>query len=108
MTMDRAGQNAECGQLRELLLTADPAELRGQGDSAIARHVRSCQRCAEAAQRILGATALLAARQSALAMSASRGSLSASRGSGITDHGSRISRQRRRSVAESPDRKSVV
>jgi hypothetical protein len=95
MTMDRAGQNAECVQLRELLLTADPAELRGEGDTAIARHVRTCERCADAAQRILGATALLAARQSALAVGAARVSR-------ITDHGSRITEQRRKSVAESP------
>lgn len=42
-----------CVDMRERLLEADPAELLGAGDSAVARHVAGCAACTAAAQRIL-------------------------------------------------------
>ena len=54
--------NEACAALRAALLTANPDELRGLGDSQLAHHIRECARCAADAQRILGTTALLAAR----------------------------------------------
>lgn len=51
-----------CAQYRAALLSADPDELRGLGASALARHIQECARCASDAQRILGTTAMLAAR----------------------------------------------
>ncbi|HEX6308740.1 MAG TPA: hypothetical protein VFZ69_11160 [Longimicrobiales bacterium] len=45
----------ECAGVRELLLTAEPGELQGTGDSPVARHVRECARCARDAGRILEA-----------------------------------------------------
>ena len=54
--------NEACAKHRPALLTADPDELRGIGDSELARHIRECARCASDAQRILGTTAMLAAR----------------------------------------------
>ena len=51
-----------CAALRAALLTADPDELRGLGDTELAQHIRECARCAADAQRILGTTAMLAAR----------------------------------------------
>jgi hypothetical protein len=54
--------NEACTRQRTALLTADPDELRGIGDSELARHIRECGRCASDAQRILGTTAMLAAR----------------------------------------------
>lgn len=38
-----------CAQARERMLTADPAELRQGGDSALARHLAHCERCASMA-----------------------------------------------------------
>ena len=54
--------NEACANHRGALLTADPDELRGMGDSELARHIRECARCASDAQRILSTTAMLAAR----------------------------------------------
>ena len=59
--LDRPTTEA-CAKRRAALLTADPDELRGTGDSDLARHIRECARCASDAQRILGTTAILAAR----------------------------------------------
>lgn len=36
----------ECEQARDLMMEADRAALRGDGEGALARHVRSCGRCA--------------------------------------------------------------
>jgi hypothetical protein len=44
-----------CDELREMLLEADAAELRGEGSSSVALHVRDCRICAAAALRILSA-----------------------------------------------------
>jgi len=41
------------GHVTEELLVADPAELRGIGDSHVARHVRECDECRAQAQLIL-------------------------------------------------------
>ncbi len=51
----------QCHALRDSLLAADPDQLRGHGESDLARHIRSCEQCSVDAERILGATALLAA-----------------------------------------------
>ena len=48
-----------CAPFRELLLEAEAAELRGEGESLLARHVRACSSCARAAALILGETARL-------------------------------------------------
>ena len=59
--LDRSS-NETCAHHRAALLTADPDELRGTGDSELAQHIRECARCAADGQRILGTTAMLAAR----------------------------------------------
>ena len=48
-----------CAPFRELLLEAEAAELRGEGESPLARHVRACSSCARAAALILEETARL-------------------------------------------------
>lgn len=50
-----------CGTAYSALLTADPHELRGLGDSELAQHIRSCAACRAKGERILDANALLAA-----------------------------------------------
>ncbi|HEX6132856.1 MAG TPA: hypothetical protein VFZ24_02660 [Longimicrobiales bacterium] len=57
----------ECAGVREQLLTAEPDELRGTGDSPVARHVRACARCARDARRILEAQGELGAALTTLA-----------------------------------------
>lgn len=42
------------------MLAADPDELRGEGDTPLARHLRACATCAAAAARILDAQQELA------------------------------------------------
>lgn len=42
-----------CPDMRERLLEADPAELRGEGDSRVAHHVAGCAACTAAALHIL-------------------------------------------------------
>jgi hypothetical protein len=42
-----------CPDMRERLLEADPAELRGEGDSMVALHIAGCAACTAAALRIL-------------------------------------------------------
>jgi hypothetical protein len=59
-------------RFREQMLTAELEELRGQGNSELAAHLRGCATCAAAAQRILGATAQLAAVRNAMAPIATR------------------------------------
>jgi hypothetical protein len=54
-----------CRDAYELLLEAEPADLRGAGDTSLTMHLRSCDRCAARAARILGAQANLAAQLSA-------------------------------------------
>lgn len=44
-----------CAGFRELLLQADPSELRGVGESPLALHLRHCARCAADAERVLAA-----------------------------------------------------
>lgn len=50
---------SDCASFRALLLEAEPAELRGEGESPLARHVRACSSCARAAALVLGETARL-------------------------------------------------
>jgi anti-sigma factor RsiW len=42
-----------CTEARELLLEAELAELRGEGESEVARHIRECARCQAMAQEIV-------------------------------------------------------
>ena len=51
-----------CTEIRRALLTAELDELRGEGMSAVAQHVRTCADCKAAAQQILSVTAALAER----------------------------------------------
>lgn len=51
----------KCETIRERLLEASPAALSGRGESAVARHVRSCEGCHDAASRILAGTERLEA-----------------------------------------------
>jgi hypothetical protein len=60
MTMD-------CAAARALLLEADPAELRGEGDSPLAAHLRTCADCRAAADAILAGEAELDAALRTLA-----------------------------------------
>lgn len=60
MTMD-------CPTARDLLLEADPAELRGEGDSPLAAHLRDCAACRARAQAILAGEAELDAALRSLA-----------------------------------------
>jgi hypothetical protein len=48
-----------CRERLDAMLEADPHELAGRGESALAVHVRSCSQCRNAAQAILDATARL-------------------------------------------------
>lgn len=64
-----------CESTRELLLTADPAELEGSSGSPLADHLRTCPACRAAAERLLTAhqalrDALGAGRASAAATEA--------------------------------------
>lgn len=45
-----------CESTRELLLTADLGELRGEGAGALAAHLQGCPECRAAAERILHST----------------------------------------------------
>ena len=49
----------ECRDIRVLLFEADPEELAGTADSALARHVAGCASCGELARTILEETAAL-------------------------------------------------
>lgn len=42
-----------CTEAHDLLLEAELAELRGEGESQVARHVRECTRCRAMAQEIV-------------------------------------------------------
>lgn len=42
-----------CIEARDLLLEADLAELRGEGESELARHLRECARCRAMAREIV-------------------------------------------------------
>lgn len=44
-----------CETARDLLLEASPRELRGLGDTELARHLRGCPRCREPARKLLEA-----------------------------------------------------
>lgn len=48
-----------CATFRDRMLEADPPELRGEGDSPLARHLRVCASCARAAEVLLEETARL-------------------------------------------------
>jgi hypothetical protein len=56
-----------CRTARDLLLEADPAALRGQGDGELAAHLRSCAPCRAAAQAVLAGQAELDAALRTLA-----------------------------------------
>ena len=43
----------ECEVVRTRLLTCEPGELAGTGDTAVARHVRSCDDCGRLARSLL-------------------------------------------------------
>jgi hypothetical protein len=49
-----------CEEIRDDLLVADLAELRGEGDSDVARHVSSCAQCQQLAARILEQHSIMA------------------------------------------------
>ena len=51
-----------CDRAYEAMLVAEPEELRGIGESELARHIRGCEQCERKAARILEATALLSAQ----------------------------------------------
>lgn len=44
-----------CAEIRELLLEATPAELRGEGEGALPAHLRSCDACRRSARLLLEA-----------------------------------------------------
>lgn len=48
-----------CTPFRELMLEADPAELRGEGNGDLARHLRVCEPCSRVAALLLEETARL-------------------------------------------------
>ena len=50
-----------CQEAHRALMTAEPQELRGLGESALVLHLRSCASCQDKAARLLEGTALLAA-----------------------------------------------
>ena len=49
------GEIRSCDGIRELILEAEPAELRGAGETLLALHLRGCARCAGDAERVLAA-----------------------------------------------------
>jgi hypothetical protein len=49
-----------CQAAETLMLTAEPTELRGSGESELSRHVRGCTGCRVLASRILAAQSELA------------------------------------------------
>ena len=50
----------DCATATDLLLEAEPAELRGEGESALAAHLRECASCRGQAELLLGEQARLA------------------------------------------------
>ena len=48
-----------CDAARELLLEAEPAELRGEGDRPLAAHLRGCTACRQRAAHLIRETDLL-------------------------------------------------
>lgn len=48
-----------CSEVRELLLEASPAEIRGEGEGALVEHLRECALCRRRAARLLEAEAAL-------------------------------------------------
>ena len=64
------GEIRSCAAFRELLLEADPAELRGAGESPLALHLRGCDRCAADAERVLAAQKQMADALSGITASA--------------------------------------
>lgn len=48
-----------CSNWRDLILTAEPAELRGEGGSPLATHIRECDVCGRVAERTLRGEASL-------------------------------------------------
>lgn len=53
MTNDERDSALDCREAEALLLEADRADLRGEGDGLLAVHVRSCDACRRTAGRIL-------------------------------------------------------
>ena len=50
-----------CAAIREEMLVAEIEDLRGIGESDVAKHVRTCDACAAIAQRLLGGHAQISA-----------------------------------------------
>ena len=50
----------KCADAVELILEADPPELRGKGESDLARHIRTCPKCRAVAQVVLEEEQVLA------------------------------------------------
>jgi hypothetical protein len=50
-----------CSEIRDLLLEATPAELRGEGEGTLAAHLRSCEACRRRAELLLRADEALEA-----------------------------------------------
>lgn len=51
---------SRCAEIRDLMLEAEPGELRGEGGTTVADHVRGCPACARIAAVLLDETAALA------------------------------------------------
>ena len=50
---------SDCARALEYLLDAEPDELSGRSDTEVGRHVRECDRCRAASQKVLDSTARL-------------------------------------------------
>ena len=48
-----------CDEAREAMMTAEPRELLGRGDSALSSHVTGCRACADKAKVVIAALAPL-------------------------------------------------
>lgn len=53
MTSDEQNRALDCREAEALLLEADRADLRGEGDGPLAVHIRSCDACRRTAGRIV-------------------------------------------------------
>jgi anti-sigma factor RsiW len=53
MSAEGRNKSMKCREAEILLLEADPYELRGEGDGALATHLRRCEACRRSARRIL-------------------------------------------------------
>ncbi len=62
-----------CDAARDLMLEADPDELRGAGATALALHLAGCAECRALAERVLAQQAALDRALTAMAEAAQRG-----------------------------------